>query len=106
MAKVKIVIGETVIVTNVDSYEQAKAAFEFAARDLPKSTKFTLVFDGGQKKILVIKEIRNLTGLLLVQAKEAVDRGWMEIVGESQANQMKLAIERAGGIVSEVRQVA
>jgi large subunit ribosomal protein L7/L12 len=64
---------------------------------------FTVVLTGaGDKKIQVIKVIRELTGLGLKEAKDLVDgapKTVKEDVPKAQAEDMKKKIEEAGGTV-------
>ena len=57
---------------------------------------------GGEKKIQVIKVVRELTGLGLKEAKELVDgapKPVKEGLTKEQAEEMKAKIEEAGGSV-------
>ena len=62
---------------------------------------FTVVLSGfGEKKIQVIKVVRELTGLGLKEAKDLVDsapKPVKEDVTKDQAEEMKKKIEEAGG---------
>jgi large subunit ribosomal protein L7/L12 len=64
---------------------------------------FTVVLTGsGDKKIQVIKVVRELTGLGLKEAKDLVDgapKPVKEDVPKAQAEEMKKKIEEAGGTV-------
>jgi large subunit ribosomal protein L7/L12 len=64
---------------------------------------FTVVLTGsGEKKIQVIKVVRELTGLGLKEAKDLVDgapKTVKEDVPKAQAEDMKKKIEEAGGTV-------
>jgi large subunit ribosomal protein L7/L12 len=64
---------------------------------------FTVVLTGaGDKKIQVIKVVRELTGLGLKEAKDLVDgapKVVKEDVPKAQAEEMKKKIEEAGGTV-------
>jgi len=64
---------------------------------------FTVVLTGsGDKKIQVIKVVRELTGLGLKEAKDLVDgapKSVKEDVPKAQAEEMKKKIEEAGGTV-------
>ena len=64
---------------------------------------FTVVLKGsGDKKIQVIKVVRELTGLGLKEAKDLVDgapKPVKEGVPKAQAEEMKKKIEEAGGSV-------
>jgi large subunit ribosomal protein L7/L12 len=65
--------------------------------------EFTVVLTGaGDKKIQVIKVVRELTGLGLKEAKDLVDgapKPVKEGVSKDQAEDMKKKIEEAGGTV-------
>jgi large subunit ribosomal protein L7/L12 len=64
---------------------------------------FTVVLKGaGDKKIQVIKVVREITGLGLKEAKDLVDgapKPVKEGVPKAQAEEMKKKIEDAGGVV-------
>jgi large subunit ribosomal protein L7/L12 len=65
--------------------------------------EFTVVLTGsGDKKIQVIKVVREITGLGLKEAKDLVDgapKTVKEDVAKAQAEEMKKKIEEAGGTV-------
>ena len=69
----------------------------------PEKDEFTVVLTGsGDKKIQVIKVVRELTGLGLKEAKDLVDgapKPVKEAVTKDQAEEMKKKIEEAGGTV-------
>jgi large subunit ribosomal protein L7/L12 len=69
----------------------------------PEKDEFTVVLTGsGDKKIQVIKVVRELTGLGLKEAKDLVDgapKPVKEGVNKEQAEDMKKKIEEAGGTV-------
>jgi large subunit ribosomal protein L7/L12 len=81
------------------------AAGAAAAGAAPAAEKedFTVVLKGaGEKKIQVIKVVRELTGLGLKEAKDLVDgapKPVKEAVPKAQAEEMKKKIEEAGGVV-------
>ena len=57
---------------------------------------------GGEKKIQVIKVVRELTGLGLKEAKDLVDgapKAVKEGVAKAEAESMKKKLEEAGGSV-------
>jgi large subunit ribosomal protein L7/L12 len=66
-----------------------------------EKTEFTVVLSGfGDKKIQVIKTVRELTGLGLKEAKELVEsapKPVKEGVSKEDADAMKAKIEEAGG---------
>jgi large subunit ribosomal protein L7/L12 len=74
-----------------------------AAAAAPEQDEFTVVLTGaGEKKIQVIKVIRELTSLGLKEAKDLVDgapKPVKEGVNKEQAAEMKKKIEEAGGTV-------
>jgi len=74
-----------------------------AAAAAPEQEDFTVVLTGpGEKKIQVIKVVRELTGLGLKEAKDLVDgapKPVKEGVPKAQAEEMKKKIEEAGGTV-------
>ena len=69
----------------------------------PEKEDFTVLLTGaGEKKIQVIKVVRELTGLGLKEAKDLVDgapKPVKEGVPRAQADEMKKKIEEAGGTV-------
>lgn len=68
-----------------------------------EKTEFTVVLTGsGDKKIQVIKVVRELTGLGLKEAKDLVDgapKPVKEGVAKAEAEDMKKKLEEAGGTV-------
>jgi large subunit ribosomal protein L7/L12 len=74
-----------------------------AAAAAPEKDEFTVMLTGsGDKKIQVIKVVRELTGLGLKEAKDLVDgapKPVKEAVPKAQAEEMKKKIEEAGGTV-------
>ena len=81
----------------------ALAAGGAAAAAEVEKEDFTVVLTGsGEKKIQVIKVVRELTGLGLKEAKDLVDgapKNVKEDVPKAQAEDMKKKIEEAGGSV-------
>ena len=81
----------------------AVAAGGAAAAAAPEKDEFTVVLTGaGDKKIQVIKVVRELTGLGLKEAKDLVDgapKPVKEGLPKAQAEEMKKKIEEAGGTV-------
>ncbi|MBQ6453963.1 MAG: 50S ribosomal protein L7/L12 [Coriobacteriales bacterium] len=68
-----------------------------------EKTNFDVVLDGfGDNKIAVIKVVRELTGLGLKEAKEAVEKGGVLIEGaaKDKAEEAKAKIEAVGGAAS------
>jgi large subunit ribosomal protein L7/L12 len=74
-----------------------------AAAAAPEKEEFSVVLTGaGDKKIQVIKVVRELTGLGLKEAKDLVDgapKPVKEGVPKDQAEEMKKKLEEAGGTV-------
>lgn len=74
-----------------------------AAPAVVEQTEFNVILQGyGDKKIQVIKAVRELTGLGLKEAKDLVDavpKPVKEAVSKDEAEKMKKAIEEAGGQV-------
>ena len=67
-----------------------------------EQTDFAIVLkSGGEKKIQVIKVVRELTSLGLKEAKELVDAGGTvkEGVPKAEANEMKKKLEDQGAVV-------
>lgn len=79
------------------------AAAGGAAPAAAEKEDFTVVLaSGGEKKIQVIKVVRELTGLGLKEAKDLVDgapKPLKEGVPKDQAEEIKKKIEEAGGTV-------
>jgi large subunit ribosomal protein L7/L12 len=69
----------------------------------PEQDEFTVVLTGvGEKKIQVIKVVRELTSLGLKEAKDLVDsapKPVKEGVSKKEAEEMKKKFEEAGGTV-------
>ena len=73
-----------------------------AAEAVEEKTEFDVVLtDAGANKINVIKEVRAITGLGLVEAKNLVEAGGKvkEAVGKADAEAMKKKLEEAGAKV-------
>ena len=77
------------------------AAPAAAAADEGSSTKTVVLKDCGAAKIAVIKVIRDITGLGLVEAKGLADNGGniKENVSADEANEIKAKLEEAGATV-------
>jgi large subunit ribosomal protein L7/L12 len=74
-----------------------------AAPAAPEKEEFNVVLTGsGDKKIQVIKVVRELTGLGLKEAKDLVDgapKAVKEGVNKAEAEEIKKKLEAAGGSV-------
>ena len=74
-----------------------------AAAPAAEQEDFTVVLTGsGDKKIQVIKVVRELTGLGLKEAKDLVDgapKAVKEAIPKAEAESMKKKLEEAGGTV-------
>ena len=74
-----------------------------AAEPVEEKTEFDVVLkDPGPKKIEVIKVIRTLTNLGLVEAKTMAETAGTKVlsaVGKEAANDAKKKLEEAGGVV-------
>ena len=81
----------------------APAAGDGAAAAAPEKEEFNVVLTGsGDKKIQVIKVVRELTGLGLKEAKDLVDgapKAVKEGVNKAEAEDIKKKLEAAGGTV-------
>jgi large subunit ribosomal protein L7/L12 len=81
----------------------APAAGGGAAAAEPEKDEFNVVLTGsGDKKIQVIKVVRELTGLGLKEAKDLVDgapKAVKEGVNKAEAEEIKKKLEAAGGSV-------
>jgi large subunit ribosomal protein L7/L12 len=81
----------------------APAAGGAAAAAAPEKEEFNVVLTGsGDKKIQVIKVVRELTGLGLKEAKDLVDgapKAVKEGVNKAEAETIKKKLEDAGGSV-------
>jgi large subunit ribosomal protein L7/L12 len=74
-----------------------------AAQEVEEKTSFDVVLSGaGEKKIQVIKVVRELTSLGLKEAKELVDSAPKPVktgVSKEEAESMKAKLEEQGAIV-------
>jgi len=72
-----------------------------AAEDTGSSTKTVVLKDAGAAKIGVIKIVREITGLGLVEAKAIADNGGnvKENIPVDEANEIKAKLEEAGATV-------
>ena len=75
-----------------------------AAEDAGSATKTVVLKDAGASKIAVIKVVREITGLGLVEAKAVADNGGniKENVSADEANEIKAKLEEAGATVELV----
>ena len=86
----------------VDPSAVAVAAAPAAGAEAAADAKKTVVLkDAGAAKIQVIKVIREITGLGLVEAKGLADKGGniKENVSADEANEIKAKLEEAGATV-------
>ena len=85
----------------VDPSAVAVAAAPVAAAEEGPSTKTVVLKDAGAAKIGVIKVIREITGLGLVEAKGLADNGGniKENISVDEANEIKAKLEEAGAEV-------
>ena len=89
----------------VDPSAVAVAAAPQAGAEAQADTKKTVVLkDAGAAKIQVIKVIREITGLGLVEAKGLADKGGniKENVSADEANELKAKLEEAGATIELV----
>ena len=72
-----------------------------AVQEEANSTKTVVLKDAGAAKIAVIKVIREITGLGLVEAKGLADNGGniKENISADEANEIKAKLEEAGATV-------
>ena len=79
----------------------APAAGGAGADDSADAAKTVVLKDAGAQKIAVIKVIREITGLGLVEAKAIADNGGniKENVAADEANDIKAKLEEAGATV-------
>ena len=91
-------------VFGVSAAPVAVAAVAGAAVEEEEKTEFDLILESfGANKIAVIKVVRELTGLGLKEAKEAVDGApskIMEAVNKEKAEEGKAKLEEAGATCS------
>ena len=89
----------------VDPSAVAVAAAPTAGAEAAADAKKTVVLkDAGAAKIQVIKVIREITGLGLVEAKGLADKGGniKENVSADEANELKAKLEEAGATIELV----
>ena len=109
-------IGKMSVIELADLIEAFKAKFNVsviaaaaapavggaAAAAVEEQTEFSVILkSGGEKKIQVIKVVRELTSLGLKEAKDLVDNGVTikEGVPKAEANEMKKKLEDQGAVV-------
>ena len=109
-------IGKMSVLELADLIETFKAKFNVSvvaaaaapgggpagAPAVEEQTDFAIVLkSSGEKKIQVIKVVRELTSLGLKEAKELVDNGGTikEAVPKAEANEMKKKLEDQGAVV-------
>ena len=85
----------------VDPSAVAVAAAPVAAEEEESSSKTVVLKDAGASKISVIKIVRDVTGLGLIEAKALADNGGniKENVSVDEANELKAKLEEAGATV-------
>ncbi len=86
----------------VDPSAVAVAAAPVAGAEAEEKTEATVVLkDAGSAKIQVIKAIRDITGLGLMEAKKLADEGGniKENAPMEEANEIKAKLEEAGATV-------
>ena len=89
----------------VDPSAVAVAAAPAAgAQEEANATKTVVLKDAGAAKIQVIKVLREITGLGLVEAKGLADKGGniKENVSADEANEIKAKLEEAGATIELV----
>ena len=88
----------------VDPSAVAVAAAPAEAEAEESATKTVVLKDAGASKIQVIKAIREITGLGLVDAKGIADKGGnvKENLSTEEANEIKAKLEEAGATVELV----
>ena len=87
---------------NVTVVAAGAAPAAAAAAAVEEQTEFAVILkSGGEKKIQVIKAVRELTSLGLKEAKDLVDNGGTikEGVTKAEAMEMKKKLEDQGGVV-------
>jgi large subunit ribosomal protein L7/L12 len=87
---------------NVSVVAAGAAPAAAAAPAAEEQTEFAVILkSGGDKKIQVIKAVRELTSLGLKEAKDLVDNGGTikEGVTKAEATEMKKKLEDQGGVV-------
>lgn len=97
-------IEEKFGVTAAAPVAMAAGAPAAAAEEVEEQTEFDVVLEAaGDKKINVIKVVRQVTGLGLKEAKDLVDKApnkVKEAIAKSEAEELKKQLEEAGATVS------
>ena len=97
-------IEETFGVSAAAPVAAVAAAPAAAAAEEEEKTNFDVVLEGfGDNKIAVIKVVREITGLGLKEAKEAVEgapKAIQEGVNKEKAEEIKAKLEEAGAAVT------
>ncbi len=85
----------------VDPSAMAVAAAPAAVEETGSSTKTVVLKEAGPTKIAVIKILKEITGLGLVEAKAIADNGGnvKENVSADEASQIKTQLEAAGATI-------
>ena len=101
---IRELVSELEEVFGVSAAPVAVAAAPGAAAEAEEKTEFDVVLEGfGSNKIAVIKVVRELTGLGLKEAKDAVDgapKTLLEAVNKEKADEAKAKLEEAGATVT------
>ncbi len=102
--EIRELVSELEEVFGVSAAPVAVAAAPGAAAEAEEKTEFDVVLEGfGSNKIAVIKVVRELTGLGLKEAKDAVDgapKTLLEAVNKEKADEAKAKLEEAGATVT------
>ena len=102
--EIRELVSELEEVFGVSAAPVAVAAAPGAAAEAEEKTEFDVVLEGfGSNKIAVIKVVRELTGLGLKEAKDAVDgcpKTLLEGVNKEKADEAKAKLEEAGAAVT------
>ena len=102
--EIRELVSELEEVFGVSAAPVAVAAAPGAAAEAEEKSEFDVVLEGfGSNKIAVIKVVRELTGLGLKEAKDAVDgapKPLLEAVNKEKADEAKAKLEEAGATVT------
>lgn len=102
--EIRELVSELEEVFGVSAAPVAVAAAPGATAEAEEKTEFDVVLEGfGSNKIAVIKVVRELTGLGLKEAKDAVDgapKTLLEAVNKEKADEAKAKLEEAGATVT------